>query len=104
MAGFAIVRPDTAFANAAPKGKKRPRDHDRDHLAMIRQLPCCVCGEIKVEAHHADYSKPLEVIWFCRKHHIQYHKDKDIVNPEFILIDGEPVRIAKENKQKDKPA
>lgn len=31
--------------------------------------PCCVCGEIKVQAHHEDYSKPLEVIWVCIKHH-----------------------------------
>ena len=29
----------------------------------------CKCGKVKVEAHHEDYSKPLEVIWLCRKHH-----------------------------------
>ena len=60
MAGFTVVRPDTAFANAAPKGKKRPREHDRDHLAMIRQLPCCVCGTRKsVEAAHLRMSNAL---------------------------------------------
>lgn len=27
----------------------------------------------KVEAHHPDYSKPLEVMWLCRKHHSNLH-------------------------------
>lgn len=31
--------------------------------------PCEVCAEVKVEAHHEDYSKPLEVRWLCQKHH-----------------------------------
>lgn len=33
------------------------------------QKPCLLCGEEKTEAHHPDYTKPLEVIWYCRKHH-----------------------------------
>jgi hypothetical protein len=31
--------------------------------------PCEVCGSATVQAHHSDYSKPLEVIWLCLKHH-----------------------------------
>jgi hypothetical protein len=34
----------------------------------------CHCGETKVDAHHPDYSKPLEVVWLCRKHHWDLHK------------------------------
>jgi hypothetical protein len=34
----------------------------------------CFCGEIKVEAHHEDYNKPLEVIWLCRLHHVEADK------------------------------
>lgn len=34
---------------------------------------CEACGKEKGHAHHDDYSKPLEVRWFCRKHHRQLH-------------------------------
>lgn len=30
---------------------------------------CAVCGSAQVEAHHDDYSKPLEVRWLCVAHH-----------------------------------
>lgn len=39
----------------------------------------CWCGDIKVEAHHEDYSKPLEVIWLCVKHHkAEHNKMRDM--------------------------
>lgn len=40
---------------------------------LIRK-PCEVCGVVKVQAHHEDYSKPLEVVWLCVKHHRERHK------------------------------
>lgn len=37
---------------------------------------CSVCGINKrVHGHHEDYSKPLEVIWLCPKHHGERHKE-----------------------------
>lgn len=33
----------------------------------------CHCGSYDVEAHHEDYTKPLEVVWLCRLHHLRYH-------------------------------
>ncbi len=38
--------------------------------------PCGVCGNMKSEAHHADYSRYLEVQWFCQECHKAYHKEK----------------------------
>ena len=33
----------------------------------------CWCGK-PGEAHHTDYSKPLEVVWLCRTHHAREHR------------------------------
>jgi hypothetical protein len=38
------------------------------------QLPCEVCGFPITEAHHDDYSKPLNVRWLCVKHHKELHR------------------------------
>jgi hypothetical protein len=48
-----------ALGNAVRDGKVTP-------------LPCLICGE-KAEAHHPDYSAPLDVIWLCPAHHKQAH-------------------------------
>lgn len=46
---------------------------------ILIKLPCEVCGAVeKVEAHHDDYMKPLDVRWLCRTHHREHHKN----NPE----------------------
>lgn len=42
----------------------------------LTQLPCEVagCGDPNSEAHHDDYSKPLEVTWLCFEHHKELHR------------------------------
>ena len=39
---------------------------------LIQRMPCWCCGE-KAEAHHPDYSRPLDVVWLCSSHHKQAH-------------------------------
>jgi hypothetical protein len=39
----------------------------------VFKLHCIVCGSEKVEAHHPDYDRPLDVIWMCPVHHKQTH-------------------------------
>lgn len=40
----------------------------------LLRVPCEVCGAVNSEAHHEDYSKPLEVVWLCKLHHeIAHH-------------------------------
>lgn len=42
---------------------------------VIRPSTCSRCQEkAKVQGHHPDYSKPLEVIWLCSKcHGLEHH-------------------------------
>ena len=42
----------------------------------LKRKPCVVCGAAQVEAHHADYSKPLDVTWLCHKHHTELHRSQ----------------------------
>lgn len=37
------------------------------------RMPCEVCGECRSEAHHVDYSRPLDVRWLCFRHHREAH-------------------------------
>jgi hypothetical protein len=44
---------------------------------LIRPEFCNLCGEKKrLHGHHADYSRPLEVIWLCSMCHKSIHKEK----------------------------
>ena len=50
----------TAVNNAIKKG-------------LLLKTPCELCNDSRVEAHHVDYSEPLQVIWLCAKHHRATH-------------------------------
>lgn len=39
----------------------------------LKRQPCFMCGE-KAQAHHPDYSRPLDVTWLCHEHHKQVHR------------------------------
>ena len=59
----------------------------------ITREPCMVCGsdEGRIEAHHEDYSKPLEVHWLCVRH----HNDRHIYLRECEVLGTEPDPIEK---------
>lgn len=44
---------------------------------LHKPLSCSVCNMSgkKIEGHHKDYSKPLEVVWLCTLCHNQEHKN-----------------------------
>ena len=39
----------------------------------IKRIPCMICGNENVEGHHPDYSRPIDVVWLCKKHHEEIH-------------------------------
>ena len=59
------------------ESKAQHRAGQRVYMAIKRGVlgrkSCEVCGESNVQAHHNDYSKPLEVVWLCSKHHTIHH-------------------------------
>lgn len=47
----------------------------------LQRQPCEACGK-KAQAHHDDYTKPLEVRWLCPRDHSDHHialREKDIM-------------------------
>ncbi len=62
---------------------RREREPDKYHARnavgnalrdkRLFRKPCEVCGSKKSQAHHDDYSKPLDVRWLCFKHHREHH-------------------------------
>ena len=47
---------------------------------LVRQ-PCEVCGDKQAQAHHDDYSKPLDVRWLCTTHHAEWHRNNTPKGP-----------------------
>jgi hypothetical protein len=39
----------------------------------IERRPCEVCCS-EAEAHHPDYTRPLDVVWLCKTHHARAHR------------------------------
>ena len=87
-------RADKARYQKTPKGREvhnkskykwRKTDHGRElfsaHLKVygaiktgkLKREPCSKCGEAKSQAHHEDYSRPLDVLWLCASHHKELH-------------------------------
>lgn len=55
--------------------KKRAHCIARRAVLSGKLIPkLCKCGRIDVQAHHDDYSQPLEVVWLCPPCHGARHR------------------------------
>ena len=63
-----------AYRKAHPEQRKVMKAvREAKDAGTLVQGVCAVCKSDKTVAHHEDYSKPLEVVWLCRKHHRHVH-------------------------------
>lgn len=61
---------------------------------------CSQClREIRVEAHHKDYDKPLEVIWLCRLCHLKEHGKLLDVNPKDYYGDRSELYLSSDKEK-----
>lgn len=65
-----------AHPEARLKRSARKKVDTEIRAGRLIKLPCEVdgCTETKVEAHHNDYSKPLDVTWLCIFHHVTHER------------------------------
>lgn len=62
------------------KRQAQAKVHNALRTGKLERQPCEVCGEMKVHAHHEDYSKPLDIKWLCVKHHNERHIEINRMN------------------------
>lgn len=62
--------------STADKVKARKALNHAIESGKVVAKPCEKCGAEKAQAHHHDYSKPLDVEWLCPKCHSQHHNQK----------------------------
>ena len=63
---------------APEKIAARKAVHRAIRSGKLQKERCVFCGSVHTQAHHADYTKPLEVVWVCGKcHRQQFHSQKD---------------------------
>lgn len=79
--GIVNAKPAAYKREAGKRWRNANREKARAHAAVQRaiakgklvRVSCEVCQDPKSQAHHDDYSKPLEVRWLCHAHHFQAH-------------------------------
>lgn len=72
--GYSVTK-NKAWEAKNPEKKKAHKDVENAiRWKRLVKGPCEVCGAEKVEAHHDDYSRTLDVRWLCRPHHLEHHR------------------------------
>ena len=65
----ALIYQQRRRKNAPQKNAARNAVNDAVRRGQLEKEPCQFCGNPKSQAHHEDYSKPLDVVWVCFKCH-----------------------------------
>ena len=75
------------FKNPVTDLKTRARSavYRATRSGTLVRKPCERCGCETSEAHHEDYTRPLDVIWLCRMHHEQADKAMEMALKKALL-------------------
>lgn len=72
-----LVKPRKPYSELTDEQKQKvnARAYVNQYIRRGRVIrgKCEVCQDYNTQAHHDDYSKPLDVRWFCEKHHLSHH-------------------------------
>ena len=81
---------ESAKASAKAWQKKNPEKVKAHQIVReaikdgtLQMKPCQRCGDWPVQAHHPDYSQPLNVWWLCPKCHARITK----LTKEYIYVE-----------------
>ena len=69
----ALMRSYAAAHGTAEHHKARRKVRTAIESGRLQRLPCEQCGAVPAQAHHDDYSRPLDVRWLCPRHHREHH-------------------------------
>lgn len=61
------------IARNPEKNAARRKLSDAIRRGRLIPKPCEKCGILPSEGHHTDYTKPLDVMWLCKRHHVEIH-------------------------------
>jgi len=72
------TRPKHSDLKPDAKLKANARAYANEYMrrGKLVKKPCEQCGNPDSQKHHEDYNKPLEVIWLCRKCHLEKHSKR----------------------------
>jgi len=66
------------------RAKARDAVNYQIRTGRLKRLPCEVCGAERTQAHHDDYSKPLEVKWLCMLHHREADRKRSTLSNDVL--------------------
>ena len=90
-------RPSRKAAKADRQRSHRAANPEKDRarrlvqkalrVGRITKQPCNVCGGVdRLQAHHTDYSRPLDIVWLCYGCHLAAH-DKRAIELSAMMVE-----------------
>jgi len=67
----------TPYSGLSDEARRRSRARAYANVykarGLLAQEACFICDAPKAEMHHADYGRPIEILWLCRACHLKHH-------------------------------